>query len=307
MNTFKSSLTGILLGLAITNVAVAAPSRAAASSDDDTPATKAELAKLQAEVREQRTLIIQMLQTEQQRYDMLLRLLQGQGGNIPMPQLPSATAAATETEDAPAKRGGRGGEVERKPQPGAIEGKVTVAGGDVGEIYVYVENLKGPPGKAKSIEIKQEGKQFSPRVAVVQTGTTVVFPNFDTIYHNVFSNSPRNSFDLGSYRAGEKPRSVMLTASGVVDVFCNMHQKMSASILVVPNAYYTKVRADGTFRLENVPPGQRRVVAWGPNAKPAHQKVDVNGGSTQATFALEREDRAAHANKLGQAYGSYRD
>ena len=40
---------------------------------------------------------------------------------------------------------------------------------------------------------------------MVQTGTSVVFPNFDSVYHNVFSNSPRNSFDLGTYQAGEKP------------------------------------------------------------------------------------------------------
>jgi plastocyanin len=308
MNHGKSSILGVLIGLALAGMVLAHPVRA---QDDSPPATKAELAKLQAEVREQRSLIIQMLQTEQQRYDMLLRLLQSQQGGaaVPVPELPSPAVAEPAAPDAagPVAKRARGEGERKAPANGTIEGKVSIAGGDLGDVYVYVENLKGPPPRNKSIEIRQEGKQFAPRVAVVQTGTTVYFPNFDAIYHNVFSSSPRNAFDLGSYRAGDKPRSVTFTAPGVVDVFCNMHQKMSAAVLVVPNTLFTKVRADGTFKLENVPVGARKLVAWGPHAKPAHQRVDVGPGATQTSFSLEFEERSPHTNKLGQAYGSYRD
>ena len=166
---------------------------------------------------------------------------------------------------------------------------------------------RGPSGGHKPIEIKQEGRQFNPRVAVVQSGTNVTFPNMDSVYHNVFSNSPRNAFDLGTYQAGDKARSVTVTGPGVVEVFCNLHQKMSAKILVVPNALYTKVRPDGTFRLESVPAGARRLVAWSPETKPAAQRVEVTGATTEVSFSLEHQDPAAHANKFGQAYGSYKD
>jgi plastocyanin len=173
---------------------------------------------------------------------------------------------------------------------------------------VYVENVRTGQTRGRTVEIRQEGKQFSPRVAVVQTGTTVVFPNYDAVFHNVFSSSPGNAFDLGSYRSGDKARGVTLSKPGVVDVFCNMHQKMSASVLVVPSPLYTKVKADGSFRLDNVPIGARKLVAWSPNARVAQQKVEVTGASaTSVTFALEREEAKAHANKLGQPYGSYRD
>ena len=64
-------------------------------------------------------------------------------------------------------------------------------------------------------------------------GTTVTFPNYDAVYHNVFSPSPGNTFDLGSTRAGDKPGQVALTTPGVVDVFCNIHSKMSAKVLVL--------------------------------------------------------------------------
>jgi plastocyanin len=302
----KPVLTSLLVGLAVAQLAL--PVRAQDKASDNPP-TRAEFNKLQSDVREQRQLIIQMLQTEQQRYDMLLHLLQGQGGGTPVagvPGAPEPSETATTESDKPARKGaGAAAAVDHRA--GVIEGKVTVAGGSLNDVYVYVENVKGPMARHKSIEIKQEGRQFSPRVAVVQSGTSVVFPNFDAIYHNVFSNSPRNSFDLGTYQAGDKPRSVTLTGPGVVDVFCNIHQKMSAKILVVPSVLFTKVRADGTFLLENVPAGQRRLVAWSPETKPQQQRVAVNGGKTEVSFALQHEDPAAHPNKLGQAYGSYKD
>ena len=142
---------------------------------------------------------------------------------------------------------------------------------------------------------------------MVQAGTNVVFPNLDAIYHNVFSNSARNSFDLGSYRAGDKARSVTLTTPGVVEIFCNMHQKMSASVLVVPSPLYAKVRPDGTFRIDNVPVGIRKVVAWSPGAKSVQQRVELTPAGAEVRLALEREETTTHTNKLGQAYGSYRD
>jgi plastocyanin len=311
--TSRPIWSGILSGLLIAQLA--APAWAQNGQElkpAEGPPTRAELSKLQNDVREQRQLIIQMMQTEQQRYDMLLRLLQGQGGGTPLPGVASAPAAAPSepspetTPDKQTKRSAATASAADR-RPGAIEGKVSVTGGPLEDVYVYVENVKMPLTHHKIVEIKQEGRQFHPRVAVVQTGTNLMFPNMDAVYHNVFSNSPRNSFDLGTYQAGDKARSVTVTGPGVVDIFCNIHQKMSAKVLVVPSVLYAKVHPDGTFRIENVPPGVRRLVAWSPDTKVESQRVAVNGPTTEVSFTLAHEDPSAHANKFGQAYGSYRD
>jgi plastocyanin len=276
-----------------------------ARADEAPPPTRAEFTKLQGEVKEQRALIIQLMQSEQQRYDMLLKLLQG-GASVPAPDV-AAAAEAMEERAAPGASGGSGKRRAEAPHVAAIDGKVVMPGGDVDDVYVYVDGLRGPPARGKTIEIKQEDRQFSPRHAVVQAGTTATFPNMDSVFHNVFSTSPRNTFDLGTYRAGDKVKSVTLTSPGVVDVYCNMHQRMSASILVLPNALFAKVKPDGTFRIENVPVGARKLVAWSPRAKPAQQKVDLAATGAQVSFSLQHADAHAHLNKLGQAYGSYRD
>jgi plastocyanin len=283
--------------------------RLAFAASELPPPTGADFARLQKEVSEQRQLIIQMMQVEQQRYDMLLRLLQS-GGQVapsalpPPPQPPAASSggAAPATTAAATKAPS-----ERVGGSGVVTGHVQVRSGSLKDAYVYVDMAKGSGGRGHTLEIKQKDKQFSPQVAVVQKGTSVSFPNLDAVFHSVFSTSGRNSFDLGSYRSGDPARSATLTTPGVVEVFCNIHAKMNAAILVVPGPLYTKVAPDGSFRLENVPVGARRIVAWTPNAKPVQQKVDVTLGSTQVTFTIDLEGTKAHMNKLGQPYGSYKE
>ena len=51
----------------------------------------------------------------------------------------------------------------------------------------------------------------------------------------------------------------------------------------------------------------RKVVAWSPKTKASQQKVEIGTSGGQVTFSLDRDDGAAHLNKLGQAYGSYRE
>ena len=193
--------------------------------------------------------------------------------------------------------------IEHKPKKpdgaGTIVGKVT----GVGEAIIYVEDIV--VAKSGTATMKQEGKQFVPRVLVVQKGTTVQFPNMDAVFHNVFSVTPDQSFDLGSYRQGES-KGVTMSKPGVLSVYCNMHPQMVGHILVVPNGNYVQAGKDGFFRLTNVPPGHHRVVAWAPNAKPVVAEADVSDAEV-VTVELElKKGRAApHTRKDGLPYGSY--
>ena len=58
------------------------------------------------------------------------------------------------------------------------------------------------------------------------------FPNFDTVFHNVFSTSPLGAFDLGLYKVGEA-REYTFTKEGIIRLGCNLHANMSAYIAVV--------------------------------------------------------------------------
>jgi plastocyanin len=203
--------------------------------------------------------------------------------------------------------------VERRPAPpppppeptlGTIRGKVTVPGGEPVS-YVYVENVLAPSVKGQRKAIEQSGKRFVPGWAVVQRGTTIDFPNRDNVYHNVFSLSSGNSFDLGLYNSDSEGKAHTFTEPGLVEVYCNIHPQMAASVLVVPNRHYAKVKGDGSFELPGVPTGRRKVVAWSPGSRISADWVEVaNGQAVDINFRLEPK-AGGHKNKSGQAYGSY--
>jgi plastocyanin len=285
-----------------------APARAAEPTAADVARMQAEIDRLKQEVAAQRQLILQLMQAEQQRYDVILKFLQT-GGAAPgadlsaLPPLPSA-ASVTPKSGASGEGGAAGGGA----APAAtITGRVKTSGGQpLGEAYVYLDGMRSS-ARGHTVEIKQRDKQFAPRVVVVQLGTKLLFPNQDTVIHNVFSTAPGNSFDLGSVKGGETSPPIVLLKPGPVEIFCNIHSKMRADVLVVPNSHWTRVAADGSFSLPGVPTGTRKVVLWSPALKPVSQQVEVSSKGGSVTFTSEAMTIRPHLNKRGQAYGSYDD
>jgi hypothetical protein len=189
------------------------------------------------------------------------------------------------------------------PPTGTVRGKVQVNPGEP-VAYVFVENLRGPPVGGRVV-IEQARKQFTPPWAVVQRGKTIQFPNLDNIYHNVFSLSPGNNFDLGLYASGGEGKAHTFMEAGVVDVHCNIHPTMSASVLVVPNKHFARVGRGGTFELTGVPSGRRKIAAWSPGSKISSDWVEVSAGGT-AEVSLRLEAKAVgHTRKDGRPYSAY--
>ncbi|MBI1757572.1 MAG: methylamine utilization protein [Fimbriimonas ginsengisoli] len=114
------------------------------------------------------------------------------------------------------------------------------------------------PGRAV---VDQRNKAFIPHVSAVPIGTTVVFPNNDTVFHNVFAEYDAKRFDLGMYPRGAS-RSVRFDKPGVVALFCSVHSEMGAFILVVDSDVYTVTDSSGAFRLDGVPKGTHSLKVW---------------------------------------------
>jgi len=197
-------------------------------------------------------------------------------------------------------------------QAGGVAGRVEVLqkGGrklaDLSDVIVYLEGVREKPAPARTT-VMMKGKAFLPRVAVVSVGSTVEFPNQDPIFHNVFSVSGQNRFDLDLYK---RPKSGSWTfqAPGVVRVYCNIHPQMSAVVVVVDNPFFSKVQPDGTFTIENVPAGRHRVKAWHERAGEASVEVAVpdKGTATAGPLRLDATawKRQQHKNKFGKDYSS---
>lgn len=167
----------------------------------------------------------------------------------------------------------------------------------------HVDEVTPPPREHP--KMFQQDKSFVPRLLVVTAGTLVDFANEDLVFHNVFSLSQGNEFDLGVYRRGVT-KAVRFNQPGVVDVFCNIHPDMIASILVLQNAHYARVADDGRYTL-HVPPGKYVLVAYWDRGVMERKEIEVGAAPLTADFTLvDSGQNRHHLNKYGQQYGRYK-
>lgn len=146
--------------------------------------------------------------------------------------------------------------------------------------------LESPGAKAAAKptsggEIEQVARQFQPAVSVVTTGSSVTFPNHDTVRHHVYSFSPIKTFELKLY-SGVPANPVVFDRAGVAVLGCNIHDNMVAWVLVVDTPYFGKTDADGNLSLNNVPNGNYKLRTWHnslPVGAPAAEQATSVGNS----------------------------
>lgn len=166
--------------------------------------------------------------------------------------------------------------------------------------FVPEDGLRPPrPERARMVTV---GKQFDPQVLVVPVGSTVDFPNQDPILHNVFSVSGENAFDFGLVGAGAG-KSATFRAPGIVQVFCNVHHRMFAHVVVVPSAHYGLADSRGLFRLDGLPSGRGTLHYWHERGEPgsiglALPRRDV----VEVAIEVTRPRLPPHKNKFGRSY-----
>lgn len=126
---------------------------------------------------------------------------------------------------------------------------------------VYAEptqKANSPPAPAI---IEQRGRQFNPLVSVVQVDSDVLFPNFDSVRHHVYSFSPAKNFELKLY-SGVPANPVQFDKPGTVVLGCNIHDFMVAFIQVVDTPYFAKTDKTGKVILKNLPKGDYTLKVW---------------------------------------------
>ncbi|HZM16514.1 MAG TPA: hypothetical protein VFE28_10965 [Candidatus Krumholzibacteria bacterium] len=153
-------------------------------------------------------------------------------------------------------------------------------------------------------EISMRRKEFVPRVAAVTVGSTVRFPNFDPILHNVFSVSGANAFDLGLYPEGEG-KAATFRSPGLVRVFCNVHHDMVAYILVLDTPYFASPAADGTFILADLPEKDGLFVVWHERAAPWSRELRPSASDTlDVRLEVSKPLVPLHPDKNGKPYAN---
>lgn len=154
---------------------------------------------------------------------------------------------------------------------------------------VVAVEVKGRTGKTTTAkaEMGQRDRQFTPQLLVVQTGTAVSFPNFDTVRHHVYSISPIKVIDIKLY-SGTPAEPIVFDKPGVATLGCNIHDRMSAHIVVVDTPTFGRTDDKGQVAFD-LPAGEHAVKAWhggqkSPNLQSARLDVPAAGGTVSLSL-----------------------
>jgi len=155
--------------------------------------------------------------------------------------------------------------------------------GLVQEAVVYLANIregKAFPPAAKKPVIDQRTCEFHPHVQAVRAGEPVEIVNSDPVAHNI--NASQRIFTLfnilqpsQNMRAEQK-----FDKPGVVDLKCNVHDWMHGYVHVFNHPYYAISGEDGSFKLENVPPGRYELAVWQEHLGEQIFEIEVKSGET---------------------------
>ena len=199
------------------------------------------------------------------------------------------------------------------PAQGTVSGRIAIQdkpGEKVTDFASTVVYLTPRTGTPRVSEIKTQmainGRAFSPRVRVVTVGSSVEYPNQDPFSHNVFSTAPGASFDLGIYGSGTS-KAWQFRKAGAFPVYCNIHEKMTAYVVVVSTPYHALAAADGRWNIAKVPAGKYALHFWHERAAEVITEVDVPAaGLSDLEGKLDASGfkQLAHKNKFGQDYAA---
>ena len=157
-------------------------------------------------------------------------------------------------------------------------------------VYAVPLDAAGKPlaqpvhAKGELSTIAQDHSQFTPYVTVVRLGSEIRFPNYDKIDHHVKSFSPAKEFEIQPYEKVTPP-PVLFDKTGIVVIYCLIHEWMRAYVYVVDTPYFAKSDSNGQVSMEQLAPGNYELRAWHPDMgsvkPPLVQPIKVGADGVQ--------------------------
>jgi plastocyanin len=174
-----------------------------------------------------------------------------------------------------------------------------VVPGDNGTLQNVVVYLKGDFSRYSfdpsnsPVTIDQKGCNYHPHVLALTTGQRLQVANSDQTTHNINAAPKRNPRWNESQSAGASPfTEVFVRAEIGIPVKCNVHPWMKAYISVFSHPYFQVTREDGSFKINNVPPGTYRLIAWHELYGTKEQTITIEKKQEQTvSFTFNDRDR----------------
>ena len=166
---------------------------------------------------------------------------------------------------------------------------------------VTVRPLDGPARHAAPVHavMDQINRAFEPDLLVIPVGSTVEFPNSDSVSHQIYSFSPAKRFQLPLYRGKPYP-PVHFDQPGVVTLGCNIHDEMLAYLLVTDAPWSGRTDSVGAWTVD-LPRGRYRVALWHPRLRDSEADLEreLTVGETDRADLTLRLSKSLQPAPLG--------
>jgi len=159
--------------------------------------------------------------------------------------------------------------------------------GTLRNVFVWVKSgVEGwsfpmPEGDAM---LDQKGCMYSPHVQGMRKGQSLSIKTSDPTAHNVHGYAKVNRPFNRSQPAGAANVTIKMKrdeASPPMKVKCDIHPWMNAYVAVVEHPYFSVTGDDGSFKLENLPPGTYTIEAWHEKYEVMEQTVTIGDKETK--------------------------
>jgi plastocyanin len=181
--------------------------------------------------------------------------------------------------------------------PAAVPGAsvtITVHGADgrpVPGAVITVRSLAAdarPSAPIKAV-MDQINRAFDPDLLIIPVGSSVDFPNSDTVSHQIYSFSAAKRFTLPLYRGNPNP-PVRFDQAGIVTLGCNIHDEMVGYLVVTDAQYFGRTDATGSWTAD-IARGKYRVSVW-------HPRMNDDANDLERELTVSAGDRVTHELRL---------
>src|SRR4029453_5878295 len=171
----------------------------------------------------------------------------------------------------------------------AVVEKVVVGGNKgLANAVVSVPGAKGGAAKAVKGTVDQHGCKFVPHVTAMTPGE-LDLKNSDDILHNIHTYSTANPSINKAQPKFKKVMSEKFEKPEFIKLTCDVHSWMLGWVAVLPNQFYGVTDANGTTKIENVPPGKYTVEAWHETLCKQKKDVEVKAGrAAKVAFEMKK-------------------
>ena len=168
-------------------------------------------------------------------------------------------------------------------------------------VFVYIENIDaGKPWDEpdEGFVLLQKDCRFRPWAMVARPGqVTFRHDDGDTVLHNIMVHEligaergppiRKKLFDFAQMKPGDDHRQITPARDPQFAVSCEAHIFMFAFIMTPEHPYAVVVNEDGSYSINDVPPGQYVLKAWHPRLGAQQTSISMSKDSeVSANFAF---------------------